>query len=129
MDPYHIKKIVLFFLVVCASTAGELCISRAMKSIGEVKDFRPMALLRTIWSAMQVGVLWAGLALMAVAFFSMLMLLSMENVSFVVPATALSYAAGAYGSRVFLGERVAHLRWAGVVLVCIGVALVWQGKG
>ncbi len=129
MNPFVIKKVVLFFLVVCASTAGELCISRAMKSIGEVKDFRPMALLRTVWRAVQVGVLWVGLALMTVAFFSMLMLLSMENVSFVVPATALSYAAGAYGGRVFLGERVAHLRWAGVVLVCIGVALVWQGKG
>ena len=122
-------KVALFFIVVCSSTAGELCISRAMKSIGEVKDFRPMALLRTVWRAVQAGILWVGLALMAAAFFSMLMLLSMENVSFVVPATALSYAAGAYGSRVFLGERVAHLRWAGVALVCIGVALVWQGKG
>jgi len=122
-------KVALFFIVVCFSTAGELCISRAMKSIGEVKDFRPMALLHTVWRAVQVGILWVGLALMAAAFFSMLMLLSMENVSFVVPATALSYAAGAYGSRVFLGERVAHLRWAGVALVCIGVALVWQGKG
>jgi drug/metabolite transporter (DMT)-like permease len=122
-------KVALYFVVVCASTAGELCISRAMKSIGEVKDFRPMALLRVLFRAMQVGWLWAGLALMASAFFSMLMLLSMENVSFVVPATALSYAAGAYGSRVFLGERVAHLRWAGVALVCIGVALVWQGRG
>jgi drug/metabolite transporter (DMT)-like permease len=122
-------KVALFFLVVCASTAGELCISRAMKSIGEVKDFRPVALLRTGFRAMRVGVLWAGLGLMATSFFSMLMLLSMENVSFVVPATALSYAAGAYGSRVFLGEQVAHLRWAGVALVCIGVALVWQGKG
>jgi hypothetical protein len=122
-------KVALFFLVVCASTAGELCISRAMKSIGEVKDFRPMALLRTCGRAMREGCLWAGLGLMATSFFAMLMLLSMENVSFVVPATALSYAAGAYGSRVFLGERVAHLRWAGVVLVCIGVALVWQGKG
>jgi drug/metabolite transporter (DMT)-like permease len=129
MDPYHLKKIALFFCVVCASTTGELCISRAMKSIGEVTNFRPTALLKTIWRAMQIGILWVGLALMTVAFFSMLMLLSMENVSFVVPATALSYAAGAYGSRVFLGERVAHLRWAGVVLVCIGVALVWQGKG
>lgn len=122
-------KVILFFLVVCASTAGELCISRAMKSIGEVHDFRPMALLRTLGRAVQVGYLWVGLGLMATSFFSMLMLLSMGNVSFVVPATALSYAAGAYGSRVFLGERVAHLRWAGVVLVCIGVALVWQGKG
>ncbi len=124
-----LAKVVLYIVVVCASTAGELCISRAMKSIGEVKDFRPMALLRVVGRALQVGWLWAGLTLMASAFFSMLMLLSMENVSFVVPATALSYAAGAYGSRVFLGERVAHLRWAGVALVCIGVALVWQGRG
>ena len=59
----------------------------------------------------------------------MLTMLSMENVSFVVPVTALSYAAGAYGGRLFLGERVTCLRWAGVLLVCIGVALVWQGKG
>lgn len=124
-----LAKVALYIVVVCASTAGELCISRAMKSIGEVRDFRPMALLRVLCRAVQVGWLWAGLALMASAFFSMLMLLSMENVSFVVPATALSYAAGAYGSRVFLGERVAHLRWAGVALVCIGVALVWQGRG
>jgi drug/metabolite transporter (DMT)-like permease len=73
--------------------------------------------------------MWIGLMLMMVSFFAMLVVLSMENVSFVVPATALSYAAGAYGSRVFLGERITHLRWVGVVLVCIGVALVWQGKG
>jgi drug/metabolite transporter (DMT)-like permease len=66
---------------------------------------------------------------MAISFFAMLTMLSMENVSFVVPITALSYAAGAYGSRLFLGERVTRLRWAGVFLVCVGVVLVWQGKG
>ena len=128
MNPELLKKIVLFVLVVCASTAGELCISRAMKSIGEVTNFRPMALLKTIWSAMQIGILWVGLALMTVAFFSMLMLLSMENVSFVVPVTALSYAAGALGGQVFLGERVSRRRWLGVLLVCIGVTLVFLGR-
>jgi uncharacterized membrane protein len=27
----------------------------------------------------------------------------------------------------FLGERVGHERWMGVLLVCIGVALVFAG--
>ncbi|MFY9802424.1 MAG: hypothetical protein WA211_14005 [Candidatus Acidiferrales bacterium] len=120
---------VLLLFVVCCSTAGELCITRAMKSAGEVKSFHPRELLRVFGRALRIGWMWMGLMLMMVSFFAMLAVLSMANVSFVVPATALSYAAGAYGSRVFLGERITHLRWAGVFLVCIGVALVWQGKG
>jgi drug/metabolite transporter (DMT)-like permease len=64
----------------------------------------------------------------ALAFFSLLAVLSIENVSFVVPVTALNYAAGALGGKFFLGERVTRRRWAGVLLVCIGVTLVWFGK-
>jgi drug/metabolite transporter (DMT)-like permease len=120
---------ILLLLIVLGSTAGELCITRAMKVIGEVKDFRPLALLQVFGRALKVGWMWLGLSLMAISFFAMLTMLSMENVSFVVPITALSYAAGAYGSRLFFGERVTRLRWAGVFLVCVGVVLVWQGKG
>jgi drug/metabolite transporter (DMT)-like permease len=72
--------------------------------------------------------MWVGIGLMAVAFFSLLGALSVENVSFVVPVTALSYAAGAFGGQVFLGERVSRGRWLGVSLVCIGVTLVFLGK-
>jgi drug/metabolite transporter (DMT)-like permease len=120
---------VLLALIVLGGTAGELCITRAMKVTGEVKDFRPLALLRVFGRAMRVSWMWLGLALMGVGFFAMLTMLSMENVSFVVPVTALSYAAGAYGGSLFLGERVTPLRWAGIFFVCLGVILVWQGKG
>jgi drug/metabolite transporter (DMT)-like permease len=120
---------VLLSLIVLGGTAGELCITRAMKVTGEVKDFRPLPLLRVFARAMRVGWMWFGLALMGIGFFAMLAMLSMENVSFVVPVTALSYAAGAHGGRLFLGERVTPLRWAGILLVCVGVVLVWQGKG
>ena len=66
---------------------------------------------------------------MAVAFFALLGMLSLAKVSFVFPSTALSYAAGALGGRFFLGERVTPQRWFGVLLVCIGVVLVFLGKG
>jgi drug/metabolite transporter (DMT)-like permease len=120
---------VLLLFVVCCSTAGELCITRAMKSAGEAKRFHPRDLLSVFGRALRIGWMWTGLMLMMVSFLAMLAVLSMANVSLVVPATALSYAAGAYGSRVFLGEQITQQRWLGVLLVCVGVALVWQGKG
>jgi drug/metabolite transporter (DMT)-like permease len=121
----------MFFLlwIIVGGTAGELCVSRAMKSLGEVTDFRPTALLRVILRAARVQCMWIGIFLMALAFFGFLGALSLDNVSFVVPVTALSYAASAFGSGVFLGERVSLQRWAGVFLVCLGVALVFIGKG
>ncbi len=120
---------VFLVLIVFTGTAGELCVSRAMKTIGEVKDFRPVALFRVIVRALQVGWMWIGLLLMAIAFFSLLGALSIENVSFVVPVTAISYAAGTLGGELFLGERVTRQRWIGVALVCLGVTLVFIGRG
>ena len=65
---------------------------------------------------------------MTVAFFALLGLLSVENVSFVVPVTALSYVVGGLGGMLFLGERPSRSRWMGILLVCLGVTLVVMGK-
>jgi len=99
-----------------------------MKTLGEVHDFRPSALLQFVWRAARVGWMWIGVAFMALAFVSLLAMLSMENVSFVVPVTALSYAAGAIGATLFLGEKISKQRWLGVLVVCIGVTLVWLSR-
>lgn len=122
-------EVLFFSLIVVAGTAGELCVSRAMKEIGEVHDFRPAALIKVLLRALRVKWMWIGVGLMTIGFFSLLAILSFENVSFVVPVTALGYVAGALGSRFFLGERVNWRRWAGILLVCVGVTLVVMGKG
>jgi drug/metabolite transporter (DMT)-like permease len=122
------REALLLFLVVASGTGGEICVTRAMKHVGEVTNFRPLAIVRVILRAMKVPWMWIGVSMMALAFFSLLAVLSIENVSFVVPVTALNYAAGALGGKFFLGERVTPRRWAGVLIVCIGVTLVWLGK-
>lgn len=122
------REALLLFVVVASGTGGEICVTRAMKHVGEVTDFRPLAVVRVILRAMRVPWMWIGISMMALAFFSLLAVLSIENVSFVVPVTALNYAAGALGGKFFLGERVTPRRWAGVLIVCIGVTLVWLGK-
>ena len=122
------REALLLFLVVVSGTGGEICVTRAMKRVGEVTDFRPLAVVRVILRALKVPWMWIGVGMMALAFFSLLAVLSIENVSFVVPMTALNYAAGALGGKFFLGERVTPRRWAGVLIVCVGVTLVWFGK-
>ena len=66
--------------------------------------------------------------MMTLAFFSLLAMLSIENVSLVVPVTALSYAAGTTGAMLFLHERISPQRWLGVLIVCVGVTLVWLSR-
>ena len=114
-------------IVVLAGTGGEIAATHAMKQIGEVKNFAPRAVLWVLGRAFRQGWMWLGIGLMALAFFSLLALLSWEDVSFVVPATALSYVVGVFGGKLLLGERVNGVRWAGVLLVCVGVALVCVG--
>ena len=117
----------LLAIIVFVGTGGELAVTRAMKDIGEVHDFSPRNLVRVLVRAFSAGWMWFGVLLMAIAFFALLAMLSWENVSFVIPVTALSYVAGALGGKVLLGERVTPMRWLGVLLVCLGVALVCVG--
>jgi drug/metabolite transporter (DMT)-like permease len=115
---------IFFFFIVVSGTGGELCVSRAMKSIGEVHDFRPRALVRFVFQAMRLPWMWIGIAMMAMGFFSLLAILSFREVSFVVPVSALSYVVGAVGAKLFLGERITTNRWLGIAIVAIGVTLV-----
>jgi len=119
---------IFYFLIVVPGTGGEICMSRTMKTVGEVTDFRPGAIARVLGRAMRVPWFWIGITMMAAGFFSLLGLLSLANVSFVFPAASLSYAVGTLGGKLFLGERVTPQRWFGVLLVCVGVTLVFLGK-
>ena len=123
-----LTQIIFYILIVFPGTAGEMCMAHTMKTVGEVTDFHPKAIARAIGRAMRVSWFWIGLTMMTTGFFALLGMLSVANVSFVFPATAISYLFVLVGSRLFLGERVTPQRVVGVALVCMGVALVALGK-
>jgi uncharacterized membrane protein len=119
-----VRMILFLTIVVVGGTAGDIAASHAMKQIGEVDVLRPREIWQVMVRAFRMGWMWIGIGLMALAFFSFLALLSWADVSTVVPATALSHVATAVGAKFVLHEDVAPARWAGVLLVCAGVALV-----
>jgi drug/metabolite transporter (DMT)-like permease len=121
------RVILALAVLVLGSTAGEIAITYGMNATGEPARLRPRAVMQFLRRALCNGWFWAGIPLMALSFYSLLILLSWEPISLVIPASALSYVVGTFGGKYILGEDVSVARWAGVVLVCVGVALVAAG--
>src|SRR5437879_5807151 len=91
------RVILALAVLILGSTGGEIAITHGMKATGEPARLRPMALLQFLGRAVRNGWFWAGVPLMALSFYSLLVLLSWEPISFVIPASALSYVGGALG--------------------------------
>jgi multidrug transporter EmrE-like cation transporter len=122
-----IRVAVFLGLLIFGSTGGEIAITRGMKATGEPERLRPRELLRFLRRGLCNGWFWTGVPLMALSFYALLVLLSWEPISLVIPASALSYVVGTFGAKYILGEEVSAARWMGVLFVCAGVALVALG--
>jgi drug/metabolite transporter (DMT)-like permease len=68
--------------------------------------------------------IWLGIAFLLSAMTCYLMLLSWADYSYVMPASSFGYAVVALLGVLVLRESVTSARWAGVALICVGVALV-----
>jgi drug/metabolite transporter (DMT)-like permease len=120
--------ILLLAVLICGSTGGEIALTFGMKATGEPERLRPKPVLIFLGRAVCSGWFWLGIPLLALSFYALLVLLSWQPVSFVIPVSALSYVVGTLGAKYLLGEEVTKARWAGVILVCAGVALVAAGS-
>jgi drug/metabolite transporter (DMT)-like permease len=65
-----------------------------------------------------------GVLLLIVWMTSRMTLLSWADLSYVLPVTSIGYVLVAVAGRVFLHERISSGRWAGILLIMAGVALV-----
>ncbi|MDD2485285.1 MAG: EamA family transporter [bacterium] len=67
---------------------------------------------------------WAGLGLYIVSTLIWLLVLSRVELSFAYPLISLSYVAVLLISWLVFKEHVSMVRWAGVCIICLGVALI-----
>jgi drug/metabolite transporter (DMT)-like permease len=117
-------KWALIGVVVAATTAGEVMQALGMRRHGEIRDFRPSALGRAAAILARNGFVIGSVAAMAISFFAYMALLTVADLSFAVPATAITYVFETVLAKYVLKEQVNWLRWAGAWLVICGVALV-----
>ena len=119
-----VRTALLLTVVVLAGTGADVLVTRVMKKVARGEPWTWRIAPRRVGRALAQGQFWIAIGLMALAFFSFIIVLSWAEVSFVVPATAANYIAGALGAKFVLQERVTKVRWAGVMLVAVGVAMV-----
>ncbi len=117
------KTAILIAVIVLADAAGDVLVTRGMKQVGEVSTVRPKALLSMAGKVMTNRSFISGILFFALTFFSFLTILSWADLSFVFPATSLVYVVSTLGAKFILKETVSFQRWAGIFLVCFGVAL------
>jgi len=73
--------------------------------------------------------MWVGIALMTLAFFSLLAILSFRQVSFVCQSALSAMLLEPSVAKLFLRERISRNRWIGIAIVCLGVTIVWWTRG
>jgi drug/metabolite transporter (DMT)-like permease len=108
-------------LVVIASLLGALghvVLAKGMKLVGS--GTAGSALERTVSNP------WVlfGVVLQAAFFFMYMALLSREDVSKILPLTAMSYVVVGFLAHVILAEPVTPMRWTGIGFIVLGVVLV-----
>ncbi len=65
-----------------------------------------------------------GVISLIVALLTRMVLLSLADLSFVLPVTAIGYVIAAFLGKIVLHEVVTGRRWLGTVLIFVGAALV-----
>jgi transporter family protein len=110
-------------IVVCFSF-GDIALARGMKQAGEVSSLRLAVLDEVGGRAIRSPFVLLGGALQVVAFVTYLVALSQRDLSYVFPLTASSDIVTTIAARTILHERVTATRWAGVVIVSLGIALI-----
>ncbi len=117
------KTAIMIAIIVFADSAHDIFLTRGMKQVGGISTIRPRELLSIAWRVLRNKSFLTGFMFTVIYFFSFLLVLSWADLSFVFPATALVYVTSTLGARFVLRETVTLQRWAGTVLVCLGVAL------
>ncbi len=118
------KTLIVLFIAICAQTIGDVCLTKGMKSIGEVNTLDPVELFLIGVQVFTNPLVWLGILILGIFFGLYLAALSWADLSFVLPVTAFGYALNAFMSWRLLGEHVSIVRWIGTLVICIGVAVV-----
>ncbi len=114
----------LVWIIVLATTAGNVLQALGMRHHGEIHDFRVGALGKVAAALSRSRFIIASVVAMAISFFAFMALVSIAELSFAVPATAITYVLETIFAKYLLKEQVSAKRWAGVLLVAAGVSLL-----
>lgn len=110
-------------IVTVTASCGDTFLARGMQSVGPVSIHHLGELIHAVFTPW-VG---AGIVLLIGFFASYLTALSWADLTYVLPATSVSYFIMELLGRFWLHEHVSPWRWFGIVFITAGVGFVARG--
>src|SRR4051812_22568970 len=107
-------------LVILSNLFGNFSLSWGLRQVGRLISLSPWAYVEALfnpWVAL-------GVSLLIIWLLSHMALLSWADLSYVLPVTSIGYVLSALAGRFFLHEDISNWRWAGILLIVLGVTLV-----
>ena len=117
------RKYLILIAVALFAASGDVCLARGMRDFGAVT----LANAGQLVSALLNPWIMVGIVLLICFFGSYLTALSWADLTYVLPATAISYLIMALLAQQLLHEHVTARRWLGIALVTLGVGFVAAG--
>jgi drug/metabolite transporter (DMT)-like permease len=117
------RQYLILGLVSLCAPLGDTCLARGMSTMPAITLAHPGSLIAAVftpWIAL-------GIALLIGFFASYLTALSWADLTYVLPATAFGNVIVALLAKFWLHDTISLARWAGIVLITIGVGFVAQG--
>ena len=117
------RKYLVILCVVIFGSTGDAFLARGMKQVGAI-DVHHLA---QIFAALGNPWIIVGIVCLLAFMASYMTALSFADLTYVLPATAISYVNMALIAHFWLCERISLVRWSGIVLIVTGVGLVAGG--
>jgi uncharacterized membrane protein len=106
-------------VVVITNVLGNVSLSRGMHEVGRISSVSVFDYLRALTNIWVI----AGICVLALWMASELALLSLADLSFVLPVTASANVLIALAGHFLLGDHISWERWLGIAVITIGVVL------
>ena len=119
-----VKTMIIVLIAAVLGGTGHVFLAKGMRPVGDLTEAPSDRVGGMVVRAISNPWLIFGVVLQASFFFIYLVLLSREDVSLVLPLTAIDYIVVAVLAHYMLGEVVTPVRWTGMGLIVAGVGLL-----
>jgi len=118
------KLLLILLIGLVFESTGVVLLKKGMTQVGAAQQVTAAEILRLIKAGLTTPQILWGVFFEALFFVCLLILMAKSEISFLWPLTALSFVFATLAAMWFLHEQVSSVRWAGVVLIMIGAALI-----
>ena len=108
---------------VMLNASAQLALKQGMREIGYF-DFELGNCGHILLAVATSPYILAGVACYIVSVVVWLLVLSRVEVSYAYPLLSIGYIVTAFAGRLFFHEAIGVTRWAGIIVICVGVWLI-----